>query len=62
MHVEGRIWNSTLVEDYADVDYVSIKSRATLGMDPELEKLQDITDDVSTVGGAVRCFGGNLDQ
>ncbi|XP_037089062.1 integrin alpha-PS1-like isoform X3 [Pollicipes pollicipes] len=46
VYVQGRIWNSTLVEDYADASWVSIKSRATLEMDPSIEKLQDISDDV----------------
>jgi len=48
VHIQGRIWNHTLVEDYPDVSWVSIKSRATLQMDPEVEKLQDITDDVAS--------------
>ncbi|XP_043228580.1 integrin alpha pat-2-like [Amphibalanus amphitrite] len=47
VHIQGRIWNHTLVEDYDRVSYVSIKSRATLQMDPTLEQLQDVSDDVS---------------
>ena len=49
VHIQGRIWNHTLVEDYAQVSYVSIKSRATLVMDPTLEKLQDMSNDVDMV-------------
>ena len=49
VHIQGRIWNHTLVEDYDKVSYVSIKSRATIQMDSTLQQLQNATDDVASV-------------
>jgi hypothetical protein len=44
-----RLWNSTLVEDYAKVYSVNIKSRAKMHLPPGLMILQNPADDEAQV-------------
>jgi hypothetical protein len=46
----SRVWNSTLVEDYARVDSVIINSRARLELPPHLAAQQMQHDDETVVG------------
>ncbi len=45
--VRGRLWNATLVEDYFDVDYVDILTKARVAVDPVIT--QDTSDDYVSV-------------
>ncbi|CAH1788996.1 unnamed protein product [Owenia fusiformis] len=45
IRIRARLWNSTFVEDYRNVDQVLIRSRGTLFIDPALNIEQDKTDD-----------------
>lgn len=44
--IKSRLWNSTLIEDYNQVDYVKIISRARIEI-PEKAKIEQNTDDDS---------------
>lgn len=44
--IPARLWNSTLVEDYPRVSYVSIKSKGELILPDEIRTDQDESDDV----------------
>lgn len=46
--INSRIWNSTLVEDYNQVDWVSIISRAQIHL-PDKSIEQDTRDDFTQV-------------
>lgn len=45
IRIRSRLWNSTFVEDYPDVDWVVIKSRARIVIDPSLGIEQDTRND-----------------
>ncbi|KAK8740447.1 hypothetical protein OTU49_002915 [Cherax quadricarinatus] len=48
IRIKSRLWNSTLVEDYPRVSYVSIKSKASLILPEDIRKDQDQSDDVAS--------------
>ncbi|XP_076349207.1 integrin alpha-PS1-like [Tachypleus tridentatus] len=45
IRIKARLWNSTFVEDYPNVDYVSIISRGVIYLDPTLDIEQNTTND-----------------
>ena len=45
--IRSRLWNSTLVEDYSDIDKVEIYSQAEVHVDPDIS--QDLTNDQVSV-------------
>ncbi|XP_047487333.1 integrin alpha-PS1-like isoform X2 [Penaeus chinensis] len=45
IRIKSRLWNSTLVEDYPRVSYVSIKSKASLILPEDIREDQDQSDD-----------------
>lgn len=45
IRIKSRLWNSTLVEDYPRVSYVSIKSKASLILPEDIRNDQDQSDD-----------------
>ena len=47
--IKSRIWNSTLIEDYPNVDWVNIASDASISIPKELSILQDQSDDSISV-------------
>ena len=47
IEIRSRVWNSTLAEDYADVDFVEIFAKAKVVVDPDIT--QDISDDYESV-------------
>ncbi|XP_022240619.1 integrin alpha-PS1-like [Limulus polyphemus] len=46
--IKARLWNSTFVEDYPKVDYVSIISRGKIYLDSDLDIEQNTTNDVAS--------------
>ncbi|XP_064116028.1 LOW QUALITY PROTEIN: integrin alpha-PS1-like [Macrobrachium nipponense] len=48
IRIKSRLWNSTLVEDYPRVSYVSIKSKASLILPEDIRNDQDRSDDVAS--------------
>ncbi|XP_045602877.2 uncharacterized protein [Procambarus clarkii] len=48
IRIKSRLWNSTLVEDYPRVSYVSIKSKASLILPKDIREDQDQSDDVAS--------------
>ncbi|XP_042879254.1 integrin alpha-PS1-like, partial [Penaeus japonicus] len=48
IRIKSRLWNSTLVEDYPRVSYVSIKSKASLILPEDIREDQDQSDDVAS--------------
>lgn len=51
IHVRSRLWNSTLVADYARVDLVKIVSHASIKVPDAFGILQNRTDDRTSVCG-----------
>lgn len=47
--IRARLWNSTFLEDYRDVDYVQIISRANVTIDSSLNVEQDTSNDFTLV-------------
>lgn len=45
--IASRLWNSTLIEDYSRVSFVSIKSKGELILPKEIKLDQDPSDDVA---------------
>lgn len=50
IRIQGRLWNSSLVEDYPNVQYVSISSRASLSFQKSHNIQQkNLDDDIAIV-------------
>lgn len=60
IRVRSRIWNATLVEDYAHVNLVNIESRGELILPEELRYKQDQSDDVATA--ETKAYANLLEQ
>ncbi|XP_071513010.1 LOW QUALITY PROTEIN: uncharacterized protein [Panulirus ornatus] len=60
IRIKSRLWNSTLVEDYPRVSYVSIKSRASLILPEDIREDQDQSDD--TASAETLAYPDLLDQ
>lgn len=48
IQVNSRLWNSTLLEDYSNVDFVKIKSKGVIII-PDRNIIQSVDDDVAFV-------------
>ncbi|XP_042235673.1 integrin alpha-PS1-like isoform X1 [Homarus americanus] len=60
IRIKSRLWNSTLVEDYPRVSYVSIKSKGSLILPEDIRKDQDESDD--TASAETLAYPDLLDQ
>lgn len=49
IQIKSRLWNSTLIEDYNQVDYVKIYSRARIVIPDEAKIEQNVYDDIAMV-------------
>jgi len=58
--VTSRLWNATLVEDYANVNLVNIQSRAELILDDSIRLRQDQSDDEATA--TTKAYANLLEQ
>lgn len=48
IQINSRLWNSTLLEDYSNVDFVKIKSKGSIII-PDRNIIQSVDDDIAFV-------------
>lgn len=48
IQINSRLWNSTLLEDYSNVDFVTIKSKGVIVI-PDRNIIQSADDDIAYV-------------
>lgn len=60
IRIVARLWNATLVEDYAHVNLVNIQSRGELLLPEDMRSKQDQSDDVATVD--TKAYANLLEQ
>lgn len=48
IQINSRLWNSTLLEDYSNVDFVKIKSKGSIII-PDRNIIQSVDDDIAYV-------------